>query len=219
VNRTATCATFLAVSLWLQAALAAEPVVSGVVVGADGKGIAQAVAFVQSPLDSDAAPATSRPRATMDQINKAFVPGVLPIVVGSEVRFPNHDQVQHHVYSFSRVKTFELPLYKGQEAQPVRFDKPGVVKIGCNIHDWMSAVILVLPNPHFTVTDSEGHFTLTGLAPGTYRFGAWHERAVGKLEDSLQSVVVGATPVDITFRLTLGAPTKRRPMHGLRGDP
>jgi plastocyanin len=193
--------------------------VSGIVVGADGKGIAQAIVFVQSPVAAETTPAAAQPRATMDQINKTFVPGVLPIVVGSEVRFPNHDQVQHHVYSFSRVKTFELPLYKGQEAGPVRFDKPGLVKIGCNIHDWMSAVILVLPNSHFTVTDSAGHFTLAGLPPGKLTLGAWHELALGKLEDTLQLVEVGAGTGAVTFRLTLGAPKKRPPQRGLRGDP
>jgi hypothetical protein len=65
---------------------------------------------------------------------------VLPIAVGTEVRFPNHDQIHHHVYSFSRVKSFDLPLWKGEEAPPVLFDAPGVVKVGCNIHDWMMGV-------------------------------------------------------------------------------
>ncbi len=97
--------------------------------------------------------------ATLDQVDKTFVPGLLPIVVGTKVRFPNHDQIQHHVYSFSRTKTFELPLYKGEDAAPVLFDKVGVVKVGCNIHDWMSAIILVLPTPWFARTGADGTFT------------------------------------------------------------
>jgi len=82
-----------------------------------------------------------------------------------QVRFPNRDQIRHHVYSFSRPKRFELPLYKGEDAPPVLFDKPGVVKIGCNIHDWMSAIILVLPNDRFAVTREDGTFSLAVELP------------------------------------------------------
>ena len=108
----------------------------------------------------------------VDQVDKTFVPDFCPIVVGTAVRFPNHDQIHHHVYSFSPAKTFELPLYKGEGADPVVFDKVGAVRIGCNIHDWMSGIILVLPSPHFAVTDSSGHFILEGLAAGTYTLAA-----------------------------------------------
>ena len=139
--------------------------VSGQVVGQDGKPIANAVVFVQEP----AAPSSSATSpAIMDQFNKTFVPEMLPIAVGTQVRFPNRDQIRHHVYSFSRPKRFELPLYKGEDAPPVLFDKPGVVKIGCNIHDWMSAVILVLPNDHFAVTGEDGTFSLPGLDAGIF---------------------------------------------------
>src|SRR4030095_11393137 len=142
----------------------AEPTISGRVVDPEGKGIAQAIVFVDNP--AAAAAASKPPNAIMDQINKTFVPGVLPIVVGTEVRFSTRDHISHHVYSFSRTKTFELPLYKGEDAAPVLFDKPGVVKIGCNIHDWMSAIILVLPNDHFAVTKAAGTVTLTQLRAG-----------------------------------------------------
>lgn len=201
--------------------MAAADVV-GRVVGADGKGVADAVVFVHDP--GAAAPANAqRPRANMDQVDKAFVPGVLPVTVGSEVRFPNHDQIHHHVYSFSRTKSFELPLYKGQDAEPVLFDKPGVVKVGCNIHDWMSAVILVLPTTHFAVTDANGVFKLTELPAGSYSIAAWHELSRAKVDDTVQVVRVGAdgTPAvaqDLVFELDL-APARARPaMRGLRRD-
>ena len=97
--------------------------VSGNVTGGDGKGIADAVVFVQAPTP---APGRTRSTQVVDQIHKTFVPGLLPIVVGTSVRFPNHDQIHHHVYSFSPTKTFELPLYKGEEAPEVVFDKVGV---------------------------------------------------------------------------------------------
>ncbi len=111
--------------------------------------------FVQTLPAGVPVPAGTKP-AVMDQIHQEFVPVLLPIAVGTDVRFPNHDQIHHHVYSFSRTRSFELPLYKGEEAQPVRFDKEGVVKVGCNIHDWMSGIILVLPTPYFATTDEAG---------------------------------------------------------------
>src|SRR5882757_10173772 len=128
----------------------------------------------------------------MDQVNKTFVFGLLLIVVGMRVHFPNHDQIKHHVYSFSRTKSFELPLYKGEDALPVLFDKVGVVKLGCNIHDWMSGIILVLPKPYFTVTDRDGRFVLRDLPAGTYTLSAWHALSKLKPEDSAQSVQVTA---------------------------
>ncbi len=199
------------------AASAAEPGVSGRVVAPDGKPVAGAIVFVQAnPSDADGAQVQSEhARAAMDQVDKAFVPGVLPVVVGTEVRFPNHDQIHHHVYSFSRTKTFELPLYKGQDAQPVLFDKAGVVKIGCNIHDWMSAVILVLPNTHFAVTDADGRFTLGNLPAGAHTLAAWHERSRTKVDETLQPVSAGT---EISFTLSL-APARTRPaIRGSRND-
>ncbi|WP_196767929.1 hypothetical protein, partial [Streptobacillus moniliformis] len=76
------------------------------------------------------------------------MPHVLAITVGSEVRFPNRDKLRHQVYSFSKAKTFDLPLYSGHPAAPVRFDEIGVVELGCNIHDGMIGYIVVLDTPH-----------------------------------------------------------------------
>jgi len=205
-------------ALPIAASLAAGATVSGRVLGTDGQGIAQAVVFVQSPSDAETKVSGATATATMDQINKTFVPGVLPIVVGTQVRFPNRDQIRHHVYSFSRTKTFELPLYKGEGAPPVLFDKVGVVKVGCNIHDWMSAIILVLPTPHFAMTDADGRFKLTGLPPGPYTLAAWHAQSEEKVENTEQRVQVVGTDLEITFHLTL-APAKPRPaLRGTRWD-
>ena len=215
-------ATSFLCALAASATTAAADVI-GRVVGADGKAIADAVVFVHDP-GATPSPGGRMNRATMDQIDKTFVPGVLPVTVGSEVRFPNHDQIHHHVYSFSRTKSFELPLYKGQDADPVVFDKAGVVKVGCNIHDWMSAVILVLPTTHFAVTDANGVFKLTALPAGSYALGAWHELSRAKVDDTVQVVRVGADGApavaqDLVFELDL-APARARPaMRGLRRDP
>jgi hypothetical protein len=142
----------------------------------------------------------------------------LPITVGTQVRFPNRDQIRHHVYSFSRPKRFELPLYKGEDAPPVVFDKPGVVKIGCNIHDWMSAIILVLPNDRFAVTKEDGTFTLPRLDDGQYTITAWHARSRDKTDDVAQRITLADQDPRLTFKLSL-APARSRPAtRGARWD-
>lgn len=206
----------LLAALWLSQVHAGVQTVSGSVTGTDGAAVADAVVFVQAP-----SPAPDEPRTpqVVDQINKTFVPGLLPIVVGTSVRFPNHDQIHHHVYSFSPTKTFELPLYKGEDAPPVLFDKVGVVKIGCNIHDWMSGIILVIPSPHFAVTGADGRFVLEDLPSGTYTLVAWHALSKVKPEDTAQSVQVGSEVANVSFKLAL-APARPRPtMHGVRAEP
>ena len=146
-------------------ALAGE--INGRVIGPDGKGIAQAVVFVQT-LPDGVSPLAPLAAAQMDQVNEQFAPTLLPIPVGTEVSFPNQDQIHHHVYSFSRTKRFEIPLYRGEEVPPIVFDTVGVVKVGCNIHDWMAGIILVVPTPFYAVTADDGSFTLRDLPVATY---------------------------------------------------
>jgi plastocyanin len=187
----------------------------GRVTGENGVGIAQAVVFVQE-LPPGATLRSTPQSAVIDQIHKEFIPPLLPISVGTEVRFPNHDQIHHHVYSFSRTKNFELPLYKGEDAPPVLFDKAGVVKIGCNIHDWMSAIILVLPTPYYAVTDETGRFTLGNLPPGVYTLACWHELSQSKLEDTVQRIQVDNDGAAVAFTLSLGTARVRPPVYGGR---
>lgn len=182
--------------------------ISGHVVEQTGVGVARAVVFVLE-LPAGMLPAKSTDPVAMDQIHREFVPRLLPIAVGTEVRFPNRDQIHHHVYSFSRTKSFELPLYKGEEAPPVLFDKPGVVKIGCNIHDWMSAIIFVAPTPYFTLSDESGAFSLANLPPGFYLLAAWHELSQVKVEETVQQVQVSEQPVAVTFSFSLAEPRSR----------
>jgi plastocyanin len=176
----------------------------GRVVDRQGQALRDAVVFVDQLPPGAAPKADSRP-AIMDQINKEFVPHVLAIAVGSEVSFPNHDQIHHHVYSLSRTKIFEIPLYKGDAAEPVRFDQPGAVKLGCNIHDWMSGVILVSPTPYFAVTADDGSFALPDLPPGTYGVVAWHEASKTPVDDTRQAVDAAAGAAPLTFTLDIAA--------------
>jgi plastocyanin len=199
----------------LSATLVEGATLSGRVTTPDGKPIADAVVFVQD-AGSPAAAVAAR-SATLDQVDKTFVPGLLPIVVGTKVRFPNHDQIQHHVYSFSRTKTFELPLYKGEDAAPVLFDKVGVVRVGCNIHDWMSAIILVLPTPWFAKTGPDGTFTIENVPEGKQSVVAWHELSKLKLEETEQTVL--GDSLALRYTLPLGTARPRPAMHGTRREP
>ena len=141
--------------------------------------------------------------AKVDQIDKSFVPGELVVQVGTLVHFPNSDKVRHQVYSFSPAKSFELPLYAGAEAEPVLFDKPGPVTLGCNIHDWMRGYIYVADSPWFTRTDEQGHATLD-LPPGDYTVHVWHPQ-MRETEDSTRqtlSLAVQGT-AEISWKLGL----------------
>jgi plastocyanin len=113
-------------------------------------------------------------KTVIDQIDKEFIRFVTPIPVGTAINFPNHDQIRHHVYSFSEAKRFEIPLYTGTPAKPVVFDKPGVVVLGCNIHDWMSAYVFVLDTPYYAVTSEDGAARIEGVPSGEYEIRAWH---------------------------------------------
>ena len=202
--------------LTLAAFNASAAAISGRVVGPDGQGIAHAVVFVESPVTKETGAASS---AEMNQVNKTFVPPVLPIAVGTLVNFPNQDQIQHHVYSFSRTKTFELPLYRGESARPVLFDKPGVVKLGCNIHDWMSAFILVLPTRHFAMTGDDGRYSLSGLPPGEYTITAWHAQSKQQTDELARQLKVAGGDVTADFELSLTERRDRPARHGARANP
>jgi plastocyanin len=205
----------LAVLVVAVPARAAE--VRGRVVASDGSGVAGAVVFVRTPVPPAPAAGTPPRTAIMDQIDKQFVPHVLPIAVGTHVRFPNHDQIHHHVYSFSRVKSFDLPLSKGEEADPVLFDVPGVVKVGCNIHDWMMGVILVTPTPWLAVTDDGGAFVLHEVPTGDVTLTAWHEASETSTDDATRRVAVEDKGLaDLVFTLAVRADRVRRGSHGAR---
>jgi plastocyanin len=110
----------------------------------------------------------------VDQIDKQFVPRVQVVEVGTAVTLPNNDHVRHQVYSFSPARRFELPLYAGVPAKPILFDKPGIVVLGCNIHDWMIGYIYVSESPYFAKTRADGTAVLANLPPRAYVVRVWH---------------------------------------------
>ena len=152
----------------------------------------------------------ARTRAeSVDQVDKEFVPKVKPVFVGSTVAFPNRDNVRHHVYSFSAAKRFELPLYSGVPARPVLFDKPGVVVLGCNIHDWMIGYIYVSESPFYAKTDARGRATIADLPARTFIVRVWHPQMTGSEADTRREVKLApGEHADITFALAL-APEER----------
>jgi plastocyanin len=133
-----------------------------------------------APLEDAVAYATPRERspaapkpAAVAQKDKQFVPFVSVVQAGAPVSFPNRDPFRHHVYSFSPAKNFEIKLYAGTPADPIVFDKPGEVVLGCNIHDSMLGYIYVVDTPYFAKTDRNGRARIE-LPPGDYELMSWH---------------------------------------------
>jgi len=181
--------------------------------------VADAV-IVAVPLQGIPRPKGERPKEVIDQIDKAFVPRVKVIQVGTSISFPNKDNIRHHVYSFSQAKKFELPLYKGLPAGPVVFDKPGVVVLGCNIHDWMIAYVYVVESPWFGKSERAGEVRIVDLPAGEYDVEAYHPRARDAAEPVRSRVTIGAAePAAIELQITLRpAARSSRPPKGAEGE-
>lgn len=158
----------------------------------NGEPVADAV-VVAMPNQNQAKVKKNQQAVVIDQVDKEFVHYITVIPTGTPVQFPNNDNIRHHVYSFSPAKQFELPLYMGTPAKPVVFDKPGVVKLGCNIHDWMVGYLYITDAPFFKKTDKDGKAQLADLPPGKYTVSLWHPRMQASEAESQQTVVVGDT--------------------------
>jgi plastocyanin len=141
--------------------------------------------------------------ASMEQVNNTFVPYILVVETGTEVDFPNNDTVSHHVYSFSEPKSFQLDLYRGNIHPPQLFDEPGLVVLGCNIHDGMLAFILVVDTPWSSITNASGTSRLAGLPAGSFDLFVWTPRANPEDLPIPQSIVVGdAGMASVSVQLT-----------------
>ncbi len=160
------------------------------------------VVYVEGNFGTNGAPATNLMEvATMKVAQKSavFSPHVLPVMAGTTVEWPNHDDIYHNVFSMSDVKQFDLDLYKGNPPDKrVTFDRPGRVDVFCSIHANMHCVVLVLENPYFACTDGNGTFAITNVPPGIYKLKAWHERLPAD-EREITVPLNGEVKVDFTL--------------------
>jgi plastocyanin len=145
---------------------------------------------------TDARPGRS---ASIEQVDREFVPYVTVVQAGTTVTFPNRDPILHHVYSFSPAKSFEIKLYSGMSPGGILFDKPGVVTLGCNIHDWMIGYVLVVATPHFARTDANGVAHMRDVPPGAYELHAWHPQQKASVE--AKPIAVESAPVLAAFTM------------------
>ena len=147
-------------------------------------------------------------RITMTMKGKSFVPRVVVVPVGGTVDFPNEDPIFHNVFSVSGDNRFDLDLYKRPKSGSWTFQHPGVVRVYCNIHPQMSAVVVVRDNPYFAKAAPDGAFSIPDVPPGRYTIKAWNERAseVGR------EIVVPAQG-DVGASLTLDASAFKRVGH------
>jgi plastocyanin len=158
------------------------------------------VIYIDQPV-SEVTPGAPRLAAITTQKDASFEPHVLPVAVGTTVRWPNEDDIYHNVFSMSDAKQFDLGFYKKEKVPELKFDQVGRVDVFCAIHTKMHCIILVVPNSFFTLADAKGRFVLKDIPPGTYRLRAWHER----LPSLVREVVVPAAgEVTVDFKLGLG---------------
>jgi plastocyanin len=149
--------------------------------------------------------------AVMDQVNRSFAPDLIVIPVNSTVTFPNSDSVSHQIYSFSAPKRFQLPLYRGKPYPPTRFEQPGLVTLGCNIHDEMLAYVLVTDAPFFGRTAANGGWSVD-VPNGPYRIAVWHPRLREEDKDLHADLTVGQSAGTLTLQLK--KPLKPAPLEG-----
>lgn len=187
----------LAVALLPQAAQGATVTIS--VRQANGAPLTDGVVLIESA----AAPRPS-PHGpyVMEQKQIAFQPHVLIVPVGAQVAFPNRDTVRHHVYSFSKAKRFDLKLYGREDQRSIVFDTPGVVALGCNIHDTMSGFVIVTATPFFARTDAQGRVTIPGVPAGAVTVRLWSPsiRASGNVLSQPASVPATGYATTLTIR-------------------
>ena len=124
--------------------------------------------------------------------DKTFSPHVLVVPVGTTVAFPNHDPFDHNVFSVSDSNSFDLGLYGRGEGKSTVFRYPGLVRVFCNVHPRMVALVQVMATHHFAQAGGDGSFTISGVEPGSYKLHVWHERAS---QEFVRDVVVGPTGV------------------------
>ncbi len=169
----------LALSLVLGGALPAR---SGTIEGRiRPSGNADVSGYVVSVDDISGSFPPPTAHAVIDQKSLQFRPHVLAVLAGTTVDFPNSDAVLHNVFSISPGSRFNLGLYGQGKSRSIRFDEPGLIELLCNVHQEMSAYVVVLTNPYFAVTAADGSFQIPNVPPGMHRLRYWHERRTDRL--------------------------------------
>jgi plastocyanin len=180
--------------------VAARSVVTEVAMGALRSAVDRRSVVYLDPAPRAAFDAREEPPARMDQRNETFVPHVLAIMAGTTVEFPNSDHTYHNVFSLSKTKSFDLGRYAVGRSKAIRFERPGIVRVFCDIHSHMSAFILVFAHRYFAVTDEEGRYRIDSVPPGTYTVMTWNESTP---LDS-QRVAVPESGGEVEHNVTLG---------------
>ena len=199
-----TRATALLLALFAGASAQAAGVVV-TVTDASNRPVDQAVVVVE-PVGGAPAPRSSGLRSVIDQQNLQFVPEISVVRTGTSIEFPNSDQVRHQVYSFSPAKNFKLALYAGKLYPPLVFDKPGLVTLGCNIHDSMIGFVYVTDSPWFGKTGTQGRVDIAAVPPGEYRVRLWHPRFPpdeAQIERSLKVPAAGDANLTVSLKRAL----------------
>lgn len=195
-------------------AMAAEITVT--VTSVDGEPVEHVVVSVRS--DGDTSIGADRPRIAIDQQGQQFQPWVVAIPRGGEIVFSNHDEITHHVYSFSPAKRMSFRLRSGEQHPPIEMDEAGVVVVGCNIHDWMVGYIHISDAAHTATTDASGRAAIPGLPAGTWVTSIWHPGLAANAQPEPQTIVLtGDTSARVNFRLT-GPLTVTGPQEPLEGS-
>ena len=169
------------------------------VAGPAGEPVENAAVFLR-PVSGQKLPNHAPLPASIAQHDREFVPYLTVVQTGAAVSFPNQDPIRHHVYSFSKPKKFEIKLYAGDAPDPVIFDQPGVVTMGCNVHDWMLGFVFVVDTHWFGKTGADGLVRIDAVADGEYEAHVWHPRrrhevapqrikVAGAMEEPLQFVI------------------------------
>lgn len=181
----------------VMSALGATPAIAGDldlrIVDASGRPVSDAVVTVRPAGGIPAGPIRFPWGTTMSQHNIAFVPGVLIVPVGATVRFPNHDKVRHHIYSFSKPAKFEIKLFGQDETRSYVFRTAGAVALGCNIHDQMTGFIKVVDTPFAAKSGANGQVRIPGLAAGTAQVTIWHPLMKSKNNEQLLTIPMPAS--------------------------
>lgn len=153
------------------------------------------------PLDASVPASPADVEFELMQEGQEFIPYVSAVRVGTRLVLPNADTVEHHVYSQSDAASFNFPLYEPGTAESVLLEEPGVVTVGCNIHDWMIAHVVVVDTPWFSTSGAGGTVELDGLPAGRYRAEIWNPRLRRAMEQEV--VVAEEGPIVESLSLTL----------------